>query len=244
MAEKKPLGVLILHGFTGSLDSVRGLVPTVEGLGLPYRMPVLRGHGTRYEDMHGTTAKDWYEDAEAALTDLLQEVEKAVVVGLSMGGLVTLNLAIAHERDLAGIILVAPALRFADPLTALTPILARLFPYWDAPNSFSDPECAKACTNYPKFATSAFASLREYGIATERRLSEVRVPTLVLHSHKDTVASPVSAKIIMERIASPEKNLVWFDRTGHEMLQDCEAEAVFRVIGEEIEARLSKPIAS
>jgi esterase/lipase len=33
-------GVLLLHGYTSSLDTVNGLVPTLTRLGLPYRMPV------------------------------------------------------------------------------------------------------------------------------------------------------------------------------------------------------------
>src|SRR4051794_16351049 len=103
MSEKKPLGVLLLHGYTSSLDTVRGLVPTLERLGLPYRMPVLRGHGTHHRDLRGVTARDWYEDAAAALDDLLQETERAAVMGLSMGGVVAINLGIRRAADLAGV---------------------------------------------------------------------------------------------------------------------------------------------
>ena len=68
------LGVLLLHGYTSSLDTVNGLLPTLERMGLPYRMPVLRGHGTHPRDLRGVTARDWYGDASAALDDLLREV--------------------------------------------------------------------------------------------------------------------------------------------------------------------------
>lgn len=233
--EKKPLGVLILHGFTGSLDSVRALVPAVERLGLPWRMPVLRGHGTRYEDLSGVEPTHWYEDAEAALRDLLTEADKAVVIGLSMGGLVTLNLAMHHEGDLEGIVLLAPALRFADPLIGLTPVLKLLFPYWDSPNSFSDRECAKACTNYKKFPTVTFSKMLDYANATERMLPHVRVPALILHSKKDTIIHPIASKLVLERISHKDKRIVWYERSGHEMLQDCEAEAIVKVIEEHLE---------
>ena len=235
MAEKKPLGVLILHGFTGSLDTVRGLVPTVERLGLPYRMPTLRGHGTRYEDLDGVTARDWYEDAEAALTELLGEAERVVVVGLSMGGLVTLNLAMEHGDRLAGIVVVGTFLRCANPLSALTPLLKLFVPYWDNPNSFADPELGKACTNYKKFPTATFARLQNYANEIERRLGEVKVPALILHSRKDATAHPITATVLQERLGSAEKRVVWFERSGHEMLQDREAAEVVRVIGEYLE---------
>ncbi|MFN3429654.1 MAG: alpha/beta hydrolase [Candidatus Sericytochromatia bacterium] len=234
MAEKKPLGVLILHGFTGSLDTVRGLAPAVERLGLPYRMPVLRGHGTRYEDLATVVARDWYDDAEKALAELREEVDQVVIVGLSMGGLVTLNLAMEHGKDLAGIVLVAPFLRCADPLSALTPILKMLVPFWDSPNSFVDAELAKASTNYKKFPTATFSRLLNYANEIERRLGEVTVPTLILHSRKDTIAHPIGATVIAERIKSESKHVVWFERSGHEMFQDLESAAVIQAIADHL----------
>ncbi len=112
MAEKK-LGCLILHGLTSSLDCVNGLVPYMERNGIPYRMPILRGHGTKQEDLIGVTWRDWYADGEAALLDLCKEVDKAVVVGLSMGGLVGLQLAMEHPDKVDSFVGVAAALRLA-----------------------------------------------------------------------------------------------------------------------------------
>lgn len=229
--DKKPLGVLILHGFTASLDTVKGLVPTVERLALPYRMPLMRGHGTRYEDLEGVGPAEWYADAEAAMVDLLQEVEQVVVVGLSMGGLVTLNLAWRHPDKLKAMVLLAPALRFADPLVALTPLLGLLFRFWNSPNSFADRELAKGCTNYPKFPVSTFNKFLNYANETEGHLGEIRVPALVLHSRKDTIIHPITVKLLEERLGSPQKRVIWFERSGHEMMQDLEAEAVFEAIG-------------
>jgi esterase/lipase len=51
------LGALILHGLTSSLDCVNGLVPYMERNGIPYRMPVLRGHMTKAEDLIGVTSR-------------------------------------------------------------------------------------------------------------------------------------------------------------------------------------------
>src|SRR6266542_6911051 len=101
------VGALILHGLTSSLDCVNALVPRMQRLGVPHRMPILRGHCTRPEDLVGVTWRDWVVDAEAALKDLLGEVDQAVVIGLSMGGLVALLLAIEHPHGLAGVVAIA-----------------------------------------------------------------------------------------------------------------------------------------
>jgi carboxylesterase len=231
-SQDKRLGCLLLHGFTSSLDTVNGLVPRLERNGIPYRMPVLRGHCTRPEDMVGVTWHDWYADAEKALLDLSPEVQTSVVVGLSMGGLVALQLGMEHADKLAGVVTVAAALRFADPLAPLTPLLAKLFKFWpiDPANACTDKEVAKKSTNYRRFATDSSASLLEYARLIERRLPELRLPILIIETHQDKVIKPESAQIIHDRVSSAEKRLVWFEKSGHEMMQDLEREAVFDTI--------------
>ena len=225
MAEKRPLGLLILHGFTGSLDTVRPLVPRAEARGWPWRMPVLRGHGTKYEDLVGVRWPDWVADAEAALVELLEECDRVVVAGLSMGGLAAIQLGLRHPERIAGLVLLAPALRFRDPLTPLTPILKLLFPFWDNPSSFADPERAKLCTNYPKFPTQAFSQLLDFANETERRLPELRVPVVGLFAKRDRTVHGIVPKLLESRLKAPVR-FVWFEQSGHEMLQDCEADAI------------------
>jgi carboxylesterase len=221
------VGVLLLHGFTSHLNTVNGLVPYLERAGVDYEMPVLRGHGTRFQDMRGVTARDWYDDAEAALMKLAGRVDRVVVVGLSMGGLVALELGMRHPEEIAGVVTVAAALRFKDPLAPLTPLLARLVPFWPSPESFNDLSLKVNCKNYPKFATDAFASLLAYAGDIRARLPELRVPIRILQSRRDQVVAPEAASVIYEKVSSTIREIVWYQQSGHEMMQDCEAPKVF-----------------
>jgi carboxylesterase len=235
------LGVLLLHGFTSSLDTVNGLVPHLKKAKIDYEMPVLRGHGTRYQNMSGVKAKDWFADAEKALLTLSKRVDKVVIVGLSMGGLVSLNLGIKHPSKIAGVITVAAALKFADPLSGLTPILSKAVKYWPSPNAFQDMKLAKKSTNYEKFATDAFCSLYSYAKTTEKKLGKLKTPIRILQSKKDQIVSPVSANIIYENVGSPLREIVWFNKSGHEMMQDLESKKVFEAIMEFVVKFQKKP---
>jgi carboxylesterase len=224
------LGVLLLHGFTSSVDAVDRLQPYLASEKIEVERPVLRGHGTRYQDLSGVTARDWYQDAEAAFLRLASRVDRVIVVGFSMGGLLALELGMSYPERIAGLVTLGAALRFRDRLAGLSPVLSRMIPYWPSPNSFCDPECAKKNTNYPKFATDAFASLYEYSKEIERRLPEVNVPIRVIHSKKDQVIDPISANLIYEGVSSAHREIVWFERSGHEMLMDLEADDVCRSV--------------
>src|SRR3569833_411179 len=107
--EGNDVGVLVLHGFTGSTQSVRDLG---EGLHKRYGFtvvgPRLPGHGTSPDDMETTGYLDWVGEAERALHALAARKRQVFVTGLSMGGSLTLNLAA----------------RFPSLVTAIAPIAA------------------------------------------------------------------------------------------------------------------------
>lgn len=244
--KKASLGVLNLHGFTSSLDCVNGLNPYIEELGLPYRMPVLRGHMQTPEALVGVRWSDWYEDAEAALQDLLTEVESAVVVGLSMGGLVTLHLAAEHPEDIDAIALVAAALRLNNPLAPggalsfLRPVVKRLVKWWPMTPNYADKELEKLDTNYERAPMDAIVSFLEYTEYVNSRLPEVRAPALILQSWKDQTVHPQSAQLIHDGIRSTEKTIVWFNESHHEMMRDVERVRVFETIQAYLRERLAK----
>jgi carboxylesterase len=205
-----------------------------ERLGLPYRMPVLRGHGTRPEDLRGITWQNWYDDAVAALHDLRTDAEQIVICGHSMGGLVALHIAAEHSSLIAGVATTGAALRIRDPLIRLSPFMPRFIKMWKAKpgRAFSDPSFAIHNTNYPAFPLDALVSLYRYGAIVTKMLPRVQAPLLIIHSRADQVIKPISAEIIYQRAGSCNKHIRWFERSGHEMMQDCEAAEVVTAIEE------------
>ena len=176
---KHPYGVLIIHGFTANLNNVRDLAPPLEALGLPVRMPLLHGHGQNSpEALRGVTWADWLASAQAGLQDLLTEADKAIVVGHSLGGLLTLNLAADHADQIDSIVLVAAALRFTSPLAPgrplgfLRPLIKLAFKRWNLQAEYSDTAQIARDTNYRWAPTDSIMSLLEFSEVTRNRLGE------------------------------------------------------------------------
>ena len=227
-ATTAPLGVLLLHGFTSHTSCVSDLLPYLEAAHIDYEMPCLRGHGGVPEDLIGVTSDMWYADALEALHKLEKRVDRIIVVGLSMGGVVTLQLSLdAACSKIIGCVTWAAALDFKHPLSPLVKPLSHIFKMWPGQESFNDMACKKKCRNYPKFPTKAFVSLYDYAKSMRPRLHEIKVPLCVIHSRRDQVIPYAISERLFETVSSPYCELVTLERSGHELGQDCEAQTVF-----------------
>jgi carboxylesterase len=235
-----PLGVLILHGFTSSRATVEAIVPRAEVLGLPWRLPQLRGHWTTPADLAGVTYDDMRADAETVLAELRREARRVAVVGLSVGGLLTLDLALRQPTAVDSLVTLAPALRYVNPLARFAPLVARLIK--TAKNepalAFADSSLVARAGNYTTFPSDTFVSIERAGRRVEAALPRITTPMLIVGARRDRVVRPEVAQVVHDRVGSTEKELVWFERSGHEMLLDCEADAVADRVGLFLKQRL------
>lgn len=246
---KKPLGGLVLHGFTSDFNCVDGVLPRLEKLGVPYRMPALRGHQSKPEDLKGVVWKDWVDDGEKAFLDLLNECEQVVIIGLSMGSLVGIELSLKYPSKVAGLVAIAPALKAYAPSSLVGSLLAKVmktYKFKADGSSWGDPELFwKNNKNYMQVPTASiveFIKFTEYARKPEH-LKLITVPLLVISSHNDKVVYHTEAERLYETASSKDKRIKWFDKSSHEMLLDCEAGRIFDEI-ESFVAELNQKLAT
>ncbi len=108
-ADDRPV-VLLVHGWTVTADTT--FAPSYPALADRYRIvaPDLRGHGRSSPARRGIRLEDLADDGAAVLDAL--GVERAVVVGYSLGGAVAQLLWHRHRARVAGLVLCSTARHF------------------------------------------------------------------------------------------------------------------------------------
>ena len=222
-----PVGVLLIHGFTGSPPEMHVVGDYLHQRGLTVSGPLLPGHGTTVDAMNRCRWTDWTDHVEGALADIQARCEMVFVGGLSMGSVLTLCLA-AHHHELPGIVTYSPAVWPADRLIYLTPVLKHLIrrkPKSDD-SDLTDPEAELRLWSYDENPAFAAHELLKLLRRVRGLLSQVTCPILIIHSTLDTAIHPDSARRTYERVGSADKELVTLHNSGHCLTVDSEWETV------------------
>jgi carboxylesterase len=227
------VGVLLCHGFTGSPASLRPWADHLAATGYSVRLPLLPGHGTRWQDMNPTTFEQWLSAARAGLDELSDRCRCVVVGGLSMGGTLALRLAELHPERVAGLMLVNPSVmttrfdaRFAPVLRRLQPVLLRVMP--SLPGIVDDiakPGVTEA--GYHRMPIVAALSLQAAWPVVRADLPLVTSPLLLLHSRVDHVVEPANSAIVLADVSSRDVREVMLENSYHVATLDHDAQLIF-----------------
>ena len=220
-----PTGVLVIHGFTGSPFSVRGVAEAMGNAGFSVEMPLLPGHGTAVEDMIPTRWEDWSGAAEFAFQQLAARTERIVVAGLSMGGTLTAWLAETHP-EIAGIVLVNPlvkpvATEFVEGAKAL---IESGMEVMDAIGSDIAKEGVEE-RGYPGTPLAPALSLFSAVEGVSADLHQISCPVLLFSSVEDHVVPFSNGDHLAAKVAGPIERVV-LDRSYHVATLDHDAELI------------------
>jgi len=220
-----PRGVLLLHGFAGTPPEVLDLGRAVAAAGYSALGPVLAGHGSTPEEMARTRWPDWVGSAQAAFDRLAGRVPRVYVGGQSMGALIALYLA-AHNPAIQGVIACATPLSLSDWRVHLLPLGRYAMRYYEdrRPSDLGDPTRVDRLHSYRRRPTVCIQSLVALGRRVRTLLPQIRCPALVLHGRNDRLANPRNAQYVYDRIGSPDRRLVIFERSGHTVTVDWESD--------------------
>lgn len=233
--EGGPLGVLLIHGLTGTPMEMRLLGKGLHGAGFTVHGMQLAGHCGDTDDLLATGWRDWYASVEAAADALRGKVDRLFVGGLSMGALLALKLAADRPGQVAGVGVYGATFRYDGwsipwlaRLSFLLPFAKRVGLGRDRvfleqpPYGLRDERLREQVSAAMRSGDSTIAGLLGnpwHSLAdlyllsrrVRRQLHQVTSPCLVAHASDDDVASVRNAELVLRGVSAPSELLLLED---------------------------------
>ncbi len=208
-------GVLLVHGFTGSVAHLRPLGDALADLGYTTMGINLPGHAQTEAMMAQTGWQDWLAAVRTAAVELRRHCAFVTIAGLSMGGLLAL-LAAAEGLADACVSISAP-LPPSNPFAPLATIAAPVWPRVSKPPAADRHARIDAAFDYgyAGYPTRKVGDLLRLTHMARRELPNVTCPLLVVQSTGDATVRQSSAETILRRANSPQKQLLMLDGVHH-----------------------------
>lgn len=226
LAGGRNVGVLLLHGFTGSPASLQPWARDLHERGHAVEVPLLPGHGTRWQDLNNVSWTQWYAEATAALDRLLRTTDAVVVGALSMGGSVALGLAEKRPADVAGLVLVNPFVSSTRKELAALPLLKRVVPSLKGVvNDIKRP--GQDEVGYPRLPLRGLHEVVRLWGEVVPALPTVTAPLLYFRSSVDHVIDASSSATVLDAVGSADKEERILTESYHVATLDNDAPRIF-----------------
>ncbi len=217
---------LLVHGFPGSPIEMRWLADELHTQGWTVEAPLLPGFGPEILELGERRWEDWQQTVTGALERLKRDYERVLLVGLSMGGALSVRAAAACPPD--GLVLLAPFSGLILPLRQalyagqwLFPPAPQLLRYWewlDFPQVRKDVENflpgvewdrpeLRAALREMRFPLRTLVQIQRAGQTAVRAAPLVRTPTLIVQGNLDVVVLPVTTRRLAARLPQVERYL-------------------------------------
>lgn len=204
-----------------------------------------RGHGRSTGIRGHVDAFSQYIEDLAAFVNLVRGDlgrDNVILVGHSLGGLISIAYAQRFPHTLSHLVVSSPALRpKEDPPKVkeiMGKLLARVYPSLTLgneldPNHVSrDPEVVRAYVSDPlvhdRVSTRFFVEFLRQAEAVGEAAGGMTLPFLLMQAGADGLVDPKASEAFLARVGSTNKQLKVYDGLYHELFNEPEKEQVFR----------------
>ena len=231
LQEEGSHGVLLLHGFGDTPQTLSLLARRLSKSGYGVFAPLLPGHGRTMDAFRRSRAADWIDAARQSLARVCSRYNTVSVVGLSMGAALAVLLA-AESSEIASLVLIAPYLGMPMRLR----VAASTHWLWGTfagelnarnPRSIHDPMEREKNLAYGAVTGRTLFELSRVVKRARQALPKVTAPTLVILSKEDPRVASSVGDFALNTLGARDKKLVWTEGAGHIITVDYGRERVF-----------------
>lgn len=213
-------GVVVTHGLTGNPRATTPLARRLHDQGYTVEVVRLPGHGSTVRDFARTRYADWRGAVSDALDRTLSQCDRVVLVGHSMGGTLSLDVASARPADVAGVVAInAIVLDRPGLLARIAPVLQHVVPRVprDAAGMPTDdvarPDVSEGA--YPWVPAKAAQSLMRELPRIRTQLLDLVQPLLLVTSPRDHTVDPANGDAIAQLVGSGDVERLTCPRSYH-----------------------------
>ncbi|MEW6400800.1 MAG: alpha/beta fold hydrolase [Chloroflexota bacterium] len=231
------VGCLLIHGFTGAPKEMRWMGEYLHHEhGFTCLGVRLAGHATRPKDMIRSCWTDWTASVEDGYNLLGGIADSIYLVGLSMGG--ALSLLMSTRLSVKGVVTMSTPYRLPEEHPAWQ---IKFYSYFrsylpksrEVPgSSWFDKDAYKDHISYPLNPVRSAAELKILLDRMRSALPRVRVPVLMMHSKDDTYVLPENLEHIYAEIGTSDKTRLYLTGSGHVVPRDAARESAFKAAAE------------
>ncbi|MDF1508932.1 carboxylesterase [Robertmurraya sp. DFI.2.37] len=230
--ERGKRAVLFLHGFTGNSADCRMMARFLEKKGYTCYGPQYKGHGVPPEELVHTGPDDWWQDVMEGYHFLKNKgYNEMAVVGLSLGGVFSLKLG--YTEHIKGIVPMCAPMFLKSEEVMYKGVLEYAREYKEREGK-SAQQIEEEMEQFQKTPMKTLKALQELIAEVRKNIDMIYAPTFVVQARHDKMINTESANIIYNEIESPEKEIKWYEESGHVITFDKEKdqlhEDVFRFL--------------
>lgn len=206
---------LCLHGLTGTPYEVRSLGRAIAAAGIDAVGPVLPGHNDTPQALSRVSHSDWLDAADSHYQALRERCARVFVVGLSLGGL--LSLALAQRYPVDALVVVGTPLVLRQRFAWMIPVAKyfHLLPAKRGGSDIRDNAARERHPSYPVMPLSSVHELQRLQRVVRSRLSQISCPILVAHGAYDKTADPEDSRKIIAGVSSDVREQLVCELSGH-----------------------------
>ncbi len=244
------IGCLVIHGLTGTPHEVRWLGQHLHAQGYTVHGPRLAGHATTLTDLSPITWREWYFSALSGYELLREQCRLVFVMGLSMGG--ALSLTLASREPVAGVVAMSAPNRLDDWRLSLLPILSRFIPIFPKAGRLpldEDPfhqiviaeqrrrgEDPVGHPCYRNWSTRGLVEMTRMLAVMRAGLPNITAPALLIHARNDSVVPFYNVELNFDALGSADKDCLIIDESDHAITEDEGRETVFQAAADFVAA--------
>jgi carboxylesterase len=222
-------GCLLTHGFTGTPYEMHWLGRNLADHGYTALGVRLFAHATQQNDLKRARRGDWKASVLDGYYMLQSQCDDIFLIGLSMGAV--LSLSLAPQLDVKGVVVMSTPIetpnKLAQRLRPILPWLSLVMPTMGKGEAdWADPSVSETHVEYPDFIVAAVPQLADQIKEMRSRLPQVHCPVLLMASHGDQSVGIDHSQRILEELGSTDKQLIPFERSGHNMPLDAERDRI------------------